>query len=1186
MAIRASVLVPCSGSLSSTRQCVAALARHTQLPWELIAIDDGTTDGMAEYLAGVADTAPFPIQILTNPRPLGVAASWNRAVAVAKGENLVFLQGDAIVTDGWLDQLLALVNSQAAIGLCGPMSNSAESSQRVDSTPYADVASMERFASEWRAQHRGQWFMTDRLSGPCVLIRRPILNAVGGVGEGMEGLCKRARAAGHGMAVAHDLFVHRGLLATKSPAVTKIITLDPSDFTSWFGEIDTARAIHGYTLAKDTHAVLTLLAHADPRRILEIGTAFGHMTANLTEWSHDEARVYSMGIAGEADVKGAAEQNVEIPDTEKFGSFASHFGKGSKITFFRADSLTFDFSQLAPLDFVFVDGGHDVEHVTSDTRNVYDVLAPGGWLVWHDFDSPHAWIRVREAIERLGLAEPVYHVAGTEVAFLRKNGPGPNPLHRTAASSAPVRLMWEGDWRGLHSLGLINREMCRALLSRGVDLGLDAYGPPPTEEQSDRDPRLEERANQPPHGGSPQVFIAHRWPPRLEKPEAGKWIFYQPWEFGSLPKSWLPALQQVDEVWAYSRSVRDCYLDAGVPPERIQIVPLGIDPSVFHPGVEPLSLPARPAFRFLFVGGTIHRKGIDLLLAAFAKAFSPSDDVGLVIQDMGVKSFYRGQTAGTAITKLQERGYAVEYRDTPMVPRELATLYTACDCLVHPYRGDGFALPVVEAMACGTPVIVTGAGPALDYAGQGVAYFVPASRVEFPEDRVGEMETISRPWWWEPDIEALAQQLRHVFENREEAKEKGANASTWIRRHFTWQHAAEAAEARLRVLANQSDRPTASAPMLSPTGPRAKVSLTMIVKNEEHNLPHCLSSAKGLFDEIIVVDTGSTDRTIEIAEEFGARTFDFPWVQDFAAARNAALARATGDYAFWLDADDVIDPPQRERLRAVLDNLRPGDDAAYVVRCACDDGPNGGRTVVDHVRLFPLREEVRWDYAVHEQILPSLRRAGISVRWTDVEVRHTGYADASVRAGKLKRDEAILRQELVSRPGDPFVLFNLGFIAVERQDWQSALRDLTASLKGSAPTDSIVNKLYALIARCHQGLEDAPSAIAACEAGRRVAPDDAELWFREGVVRRQSGDPAGAEACWRRVLTLRRPDKFSSVDSGIYGHLTRRNLASLARERGDLAESAKQWRAVLEECPGDREATSALERIAKGGTSS
>jgi len=353
------------------------------------------------------------------------------------------------------------------------------------------------------------------------------------------------------------------------------------------------------------------------------------------------------------------------------------------------------------------------------------------------------------------------------------------------------------------------------------------------------------------------------------------------------------------------------------------------------------------------------------------------------------------------------------------------------------------------------------------------------------------------------------------------------------------------------------------------------VSLTMIVREEQENLPHCLGSVAGLFDEIVVVDTGSTDRTREIAREFGARVFDFVWVNDFAAARNAALARAKGDYAFWLDADDVLDPPQRVQLQALLDGLRPGDEAAYVVRCSCDPGPNGdgGQTVVDHIRLFPVREGVRWTYAVHEQIMPALRRANVPVRWTDLNVRHTGYTDPALRERKLQSDCRILEDELAERPGDPFVLFNLGSIAVERQDWSGALGHLRRSLSGSAPTDSIVRKLLALIARCHQIKSDFDAALAASDEGLSL-DRDAELHFRKAVLHHKAGQPAEAEACWRRILTLKRPDQFCSVDQGMYGHLTLRNLAVLAEERSDRAEARRLWRMVLDACPGDAEAMS------------
>ncbi len=225
---------------------------------------------------------------------------------------------------------------------------------------------------------------------------------------------------------------------------------------------------------------------------------------------------------------------------------------------------------------------------------------------------------------------------------------------------------------------------------------------------------------------------------------------------------------------------------------------------------------------------------------------------------------------------------------------------------------------------------------------------------------------------------------------------------------------------------------------------------------------------------------------------------------------------------------------------------------------------------------------MRWTYPVHEQILPALRRAGVPVRWSDTTVRHTGYSDPAVRARKLRRDEAILRADLAERPDDPFVLFNLGSIAVEREDWRAALESLRRSLAGSAPEDSITRKLYALIARAHQMLGEPGAALAACAEGLVADPDDAELLFREAVLHRHAGDAAQAEACWRRILTLHRPERFSSVDVGIYGHLTRRNLAALAEERGDRAEAARLWAEVLVECPGDPEATAALDQSGAG----
>jgi len=172
-----------------------------------------------------------------------------------------------------------------------------------------------------------------------------------------------------------------------------------------------------------------------------------------------------------------------------------------------------------------------------------------------------------------------------------------------------------------------------------------------------------------------------------------------------------------------------------------------------------------------------------------------------------------------------------------------------------------------------------------------------------------------------------------------------------------------------------------------------------------------------------------------------------------------------------------------------------------------------------------------------------------------------------------KHDHRV-RGQVRDRPDDPFVLFKLGAIAVERQGWPTALGHLQRSLRGSAPTDSIVRKLFALVARCHQMLGNLSAALNACSEGLRIDPDDPELHFRKAVLHRKAGQLAEAEACWRRILTLKRPDQFCSVDQGIYGRLTPRNLAVLAEERGDRAEARRLWRMVLNACPGDPEAMS------------
>ena len=345
------------------------------------------------------------------------------------------------------------------------------------------------------------------------------------------------------------------------------------------------------------------------------------------------------------------------------------------------------------------------------------------------------------------------------------------------------------------------------------------------------------------------------------------------------------------------------------------------------------------------------------------------------------------------------------------------------------------------------------------------------------------------------------------------------------------------------------------------------VSLCLIVKNEEHNLPACLAAASGLVDEIIVVDTGSTDRTREVAARQGARLFDFPWCDSFSAARNECLRHASGEWIFWLDADDRVDEDNRHKLRALFATL-PEGNVAYVMKCLClPDAVSGAATAVDHIRLFRRHPRVCWRYRVHEQILPALRESGAEVRWTDIVIHHAGYQDPALRKRKLERDLRLLLLEDRERPGDPFILFNLGSIYHEQGRFDEALPRLRRSLERSRSADSIVRKLYALIVSCHRARGRREQAWAACQEGLRTCPDDTELLFLHSSMCREAGDRTGAKTVLTRLLNDKSPEYFASVDAGLRGYKARHNLAVMHVEDGELSEAERHWRAAVAERP-------------------
>lgn len=185
------------------------------------------------------------------------------------------------------------------------------------------------------------------------------------------------------------------------------------------------------------------------------------------------------------------------------------------------------------------------------------------------------------------------------------------------------------------------------------------------------------------------------------------------------------------------------------------------------------------------------------------------------------------------------------------------------------------------------------------------------------------------------------------------------------------------------------------------------ITLALIARNEEQHIGRCLESASALHAEVIVVDTGSCDRTKEIAIAHGARVYDFEWKEDFSAARNRALEDAHGRWILVLDADEYLPPESVEAILKLTAEGTPADRAYHLLNKSSSDGGRTG-TAGQIVRLFPNHPCVRYEWPVHEQVVTSLQAANIPIEDTQIEIIHTGYSSPEVNAAKQERNLRIL----------------------------------------------------------------------------------------------------------------------------------------------------------------------------------
>ncbi len=467
-----------------------------------------------------------------------------------------------------------------------------------------------------------------------------------------------------------------------------------------------------------------------------------------------------------------------------------------------------------------------------------------------------------------------------------------------------VRCAWRGDFASGHSLAVVNDGLTGALERLGVEVERRPTASAPLATDS--------------------VGVAAHWPPSWEAPTRGPFAIYQPWEFGEIPALWAERIRtRVDEVWTASEYARQSYLAAGVAPELVHVVRNGVDLERFRPdGPERRLHPEgrRPATVFLFVGGATYRKGIDLLLEAYGRAFRAGDDVLLAIKGFGSDSYYRGQTAESLIDRFRAAPGmpAVVTLDDRLDRDEIPALYRGADCIVQPYRGEGFCLPALEALACGRPVVVTAGGPTDEFAPEACAWHLDSRRIAVPPRALTvELAPAGGGFLLEPSLDALVEALRQAAD-----PDARAARAAQARRHAercSWDAAAEAALARLAALAGR-DPVHSVAPAAVPGAKRIVVAVAADWREPSTWTPalEAYAAAFGPGDPTTLVLPAADEQAAlaSVAAHLQAAAIDADDLADVVLADPASVADVSLELA--ADAYVCAGPGRPARARRVL----------------------------------------------------------------------------------------------------------------------------------------------------------------------------------------------------------------------------------------------------------------------------
>lgn len=306
------------------------------------------------------------------------------------------------------------------------------------------------------------------------------------------------------------------------------------------------------------------------------------------------------------------------------------------------------------------------------------------------------------------------------------------------------------------------------------------------------------------------------------------------------------------------------------------------------------------------------------------------------------------------------------------------------------------------------------------------------------------------------------------------------------------------------------------------------LTLSMIVKNESENLPDCLKSVEAVVDEIVVTDTGSTDDTVKIAEQFGAKVYNYKWSDDFAAARNESLKHCRGKWVLYLDADEQLSPESVHGIRKML--KESSEDAGGFV-CRIDNAHSLDDTGVmsgSYPRIFKNfgYPELHFFGRIHEQISPSVFDRGLSLYPSDIVIRHKGYnINREELRTKTKRNLQILSEHTIEEPENGYSWYQLGQTLAQMGIFNQSNEALTTAIRCGNLSPYVQSTTFLTLSNISRRKKEFSNALDYAQKALASARDKIPPLHAIAVAHLMLGNAEEAEELFEKINVLNKDPK-------------------------------------------------------------